>query len=102
MQINFLTFCTPHIFWVGHGSCADNYNLIELSDLIGFGYDVSDTQDGLKCWKMGFIFCGKHPLPLTRIRMSDPGPKGSLVKLLIFFLIIVIQSVVNTSIDGSF
>ena len=32
-------------------------NLIELGDLIGFGYDLSDTQDGLKCWRMGFIFC---------------------------------------------
>ena len=27
---------------------AIKYNLIELSDLIGFGYDLSDTQDGLK------------------------------------------------------
>ena len=24
------------------------YMLIELNDLIGFGYDLSDTQDGLK------------------------------------------------------
>ena len=32
----------------------------DLSDLIGFGYDLSDTQDGLnKCWKIGFIFCAK-------------------------------------------
>ena len=28
-------------------NCADKYNLIVLSDLIGFGYDLSDTQDGL-------------------------------------------------------
>ena len=28
-------------------NCADKYNLIELSDLIGFGYDLSDTQAGL-------------------------------------------------------
>ena len=27
---------------------ADKYNLIELNDLIGLGYDLSDTQDGLK------------------------------------------------------
>ena len=43
------------IFWVGLGkkvrqrNCADKYNSIELSDLIGFGYDLSDTQDGPKC-----------------------------------------------------
>ena len=35
------------------------------------GYDLGDTQDGLKCWRMGFIFCGKHPLLLTRIKVSD-------------------------------
>ena len=34
------------------------HNLIELSDLIGFGYDLSHTQDELRCWTMGFIFCG--------------------------------------------
>ena len=60
-------------------NCADN--LIELSDLIGFGYDLSDTQDGLECWRMGIIFCGKHPL-LTRIQVSDPGPMGPLVVFL--------------------
>ena len=27
---------------------ADNYNLFELSDLIGFRFDLSDTQGGLK------------------------------------------------------
>ena len=48
------------------------------NDLIGFGYDLSDTQDGLKCWPMGFIFSGKHPL-LTSIQASDPGPMGPLV-----------------------
>ena len=41
---------------VRHCHCADKYDFIELSDLIGFGYDLSDTQDGLKCWRMGFIF----------------------------------------------
>ena len=29
--------------------CAGKYNLVELSDLIGFGYDLSDTQDRFKC-----------------------------------------------------
>ena len=28
--------------------------------------------------EMGFIFCGKHPLLITRIQVSDPGPKGLL------------------------
>ena len=60
-------------------NCADKYNLIELSDLIGFGFDLSDTQDGLKCWRMGIIFCGKHPLLLTSIQVSNPGPMGPLV-----------------------
>ena len=27
----------------------------------------------------GFMFCGNHPLLLTRIHVSDPGPTGSLV-----------------------
>ena len=60
-------------------SCADKYNLIELSDLIGFGYHLIDSQDGLKCWRMGIIFCSKHPLLLTRIQVSNPGPMGPLV-----------------------
>ena len=62
----------------GRGSIASSRpNLIELSNLIGFGYDLSDNRDGLKCWRMGFIFGGKHPLLLTRIQMSNPGPMGS-------------------------
>ena len=32
--------------------CADKYNLIVLSDFIGFGYDLSDTQDGLEYMRM--------------------------------------------------
>ena len=52
---------------VRHSNCADKYDLIELSDLIGFGYDLSDTQASLKCWIMGFIFCDKHPLLLKLI-----------------------------------
>ena len=38
--------------------CADKYNLIELDDLIGFGYDLSDIHELLMCWRMGFIFYG--------------------------------------------
>ena len=40
---------------------------------------LSDAQDGLKRWRMGFIFCGKHYLLLTRIQVSDRGPMGPLV-----------------------
>ena len=39
----------------------------------------SDTQDGLNCGRIGFIFRGKHPLLVTRIQVSDPGPKDPLV-----------------------
>ena len=50
-------------------------------NLIGFGYDLSDIQDGLKCWRMGFIFCGKHHLLMTRIQMSGLGPMDPLVTI---------------------
>ena len=50
MQINCLTLHTPLTFWLGKK--VRQRNLIELSGLIGFCYDVSDTQDGLKCWRM--------------------------------------------------
>ena len=43
---------TPdHLGWVKYQTstfCADKYILIELSNLVDFGYDLSDTQDGLK------------------------------------------------------
>ena len=50
--------------------------MIELSDLIYFGYDLSDTQDRLWCWSngvMGFMYCGKHPLLMTRIQGNNIG-----------------------------
>ena len=47
--------------------------------MIGFVYDLSDTQDGLKCLRMGFIFCGKHLLLMTRILVSNQGPMGPIV-----------------------
>ena len=51
---------TPVLFgWVKRArqcNCADKYILIKLSDLIDFVYDLSDTQDGRKCLRMGFIF----------------------------------------------
>ena len=25
--------------------------IVQISILIGFGYDLSDTQDGLRCWR---------------------------------------------------
>ena len=50
------------------------YILMEHSNSIGVDYDRSDTQG-----EMGFIFCGKHSLLMTRIQMSDQRPKGPLV-----------------------
>ena len=44
MQVKCLTLCTPDL--LGVGKMSD----IEISDLIGFGYDLSDTQYGLRCW----------------------------------------------------
>ena len=38
--------------------CADKYVLIDLNDLIGVGYDLSDTKDGLKVlekWDLNFV-----------------------------------------------
>ena len=32
---------------------AYEFILIELSELIIFGYDPSDAQDGLRCWRNG-------------------------------------------------
>ena len=52
-------------------------------NLIGFGYDLSDIQDGLKCWRMGFIFCGKQYLLMTRIQVSGLGPMGPLVTIVL-------------------
>ena len=46
--------------------------------MIGFVYDLRDTQDGQKCLRMGFIFCGKHLL-MTRIQVSNQGPMGPLI-----------------------
>ena len=57
------------------------YNLIELSDLIGFDYDLRG---------MGFIFCGKHPLLLAKIQVSDPYP-----------LVFVIKLILQRGVDGS-
>ena len=56
---------------------------IILLNLISFGYDLSDIQDGLKCWRMGFIFCGKHHLLLTRIQVSSLGSIGPLVTIVL-------------------
>ena len=64
--------------------------MIKLNDLIGFVYDLSDTQDGLKCWRMGFILCGEHPLLLTMIQVSDSGPMCPLVLLFSHYLTILL------------
>ena len=56
LQLKCLTLYNPLIFRLGekvrHGNCADMYNLIELSDLIGFDNDLSHTQDGQTCRRM--------------------------------------------------
>ena len=49
-----------------------------MIELDKFGYDLIDVQDGLKCWRLGFIFCGKHHLLLTRMQVSDIGLMGPL------------------------
>ena len=51
--------------------------LIEVSDLTIFGYDLSDTQIGLRCWRNWINIFGYHPLLVTRHH-----PKGPLVSLL--------------------
>ena len=40
---------------VRHCNCADKYILIEHSDLVGFCYDLSDTQDELRFWGKGIF-----------------------------------------------
>ena len=50
--------------------------LIDVSDFV---YDLSDSQDGLKCLRMRFIFCGKHLLLMTKIQVSDKDLTGPLV-----------------------
>ena len=37
------------------------------------------TNMDLGVAEMGFIFCGKHPLLMTRTGLSDPGPMGPLI-----------------------
>ena len=85
MQLKCLTLCTPLTFWV-------EILQISIICLICFGYDLSDFQDELKRWRMGFIFCGKHPLLLTRIQVSD---KGSWVLLFFLFIGLLITATAN-------
>ena len=56
---------------------------VKVPDIKTIGYDLSDTQDGLKCWRMGFIFCGKHHLLLAKIQVSGLGPMGPLVTIVL-------------------
>ena len=46
------------------------YILIELSDLKGFGYDLSDTQEGLGSWRNGIYI-------LLLTSTSSPRDKDS-------------------------
>ena len=48
----------------------------------------------LSVGEMGFIFCGKHPLLVSRTQVSDPGPNDPLVskiEYLICFLLLTID-----------
>ena len=51
---------------------------ISIFCLILAVYDLSDTQDRLRCGEMGFVLCGKHPVPMTRVQVSDQGTKAPL------------------------
>ena len=46
-----MTICTPSKCQTLN--CADKFILVELSKLIVFGYDLDDTQDGVRCWRIG-------------------------------------------------
>ena len=58
---------------------------------------LSETQDELKCWRKGFIVCGKAPLLVTRMQVSEgpsclfylifPIPIGASLKRICFPLI---------------
>ena len=37
------------------------------------------TNMDLGVAEMGFIFCGNHPLHMTRTGVNDPGPMGPLI-----------------------
>ena len=58
--------------------------LIELSEFIGFGYDLDDTQDGLRCWRNRIYILWLTPYLVTRIQVSDPGSKGHFFLFLSF------------------
>ena len=85
MALECLTLCTLLAFlgWVKIPDIETVHISIIWLNLIGFGYDLSVIKDGLKCWRMGFMFCGKHLLLLTRIRVSGLGPMGPLVTLVL-------------------
>ena len=75
---------TPGLFGLGKMPDIETVQIsIIWLNLIGFGYDLSVIQDGLKCWRIGFIFCGKHLLLLTRIQVSGLGPMGPLVTIVL-------------------
>ena len=52
--------------------------MIELREMIGFVYDLSDTQDGL-VFENGIYILDKHLLLMTRIQVRDQGPMGPLI-----------------------
>ena len=61
---------------------------LELIELIGFGYDLSDNQDGLRCWRNEIYILWISSFLVIKIQVSDPGPTGPLVCLVYVVLII--------------
>ena len=57
---------------LGWVNCADKFILVELCELIVLGYDLSDTQEELRCWRNGIYI-------LWLTSLSDLGPVGPLV-----------------------
>ena len=69
MQLNCLTLGTP-LTLIGLGKKVRQFEIVQIRTV----YDLRDTLDGLKCWRMGFISCGKYLLIVTRIQVSESGP----------------------------
>ena len=81
MQVKCLTLCTPLAFWLGnkvrHWNYADEYILIGLSDLIGFGYDQMDLGVG----ERDLYFVVNILSSLQGFRWMIQGPRGFLLNI---------------------
>ena len=47
---------------------------LKTSELIAFGYELSDTQDGLRCWRNGIYILWLNPLLVTITQVRESGP----------------------------